>query len=69
MEKKRKKEKKKDIHKRPLQAGSKVLLQKHQLSPEISEHQLGAALPVQHPGGYTAFVFGFGFASYRHTEC
>ena len=38
-----------------------MLLQKHQLSPEISEHQLGAALPVQHPGGYTIFFDFFFF--------
>ena len=30
-----------------LQAGGKVLLQNSQVSPEISAHQFGAALPVQ----------------------
>ena len=37
---------------RPLQAGSGALLEKVQLSPEVSAHQLSATLPAQHPDGH-----------------
>ena len=34
---------------------NKALLQKFQLSPEISAHQLSAALPIPHPDGHCFF--------------
>ena len=36
----------------PFQAGSKVLIQKSQISPEASAHQVGDTLLVWHPGGH-----------------
>ena len=40
---------------RLLQVGRTVLFEKFQLSPEISAHQLGADLLVQHYGGHCPF--------------
>ena len=46
------------------------LLQKSEISPEISAHQLGAAWPVQHPGGNCFNVlFLFLFFCLVCTEC